>query len=406
MKSLRMIKSGFKTAWAHKLRSVFMILSVVTGIAALTIVISLGRGTEEKMMTSIRKFFAPDNIMVVAAKGKMGNNQRMSGSTATLKTADFEEIAGAVENIEEWDAVQMSPAREVSYAGKNSVATVYAHTPAGESVWNLNVVNGRFFSESENKSLTRVALLAPAIAEELFGSADPVGKEIRISGIPFQVIGVIAHRGMDPHGIDQDSEILIPLNTMLRRVVNLDYVMMGKIRLADEKQAGRTVSEISDILKRRHGTGGGADADFMIITPAMVSKIVKDSNRIFGLYLPVIAVVCLLIGALVIANLMLVSVKERTSEIGIRIAVGAKTSDIMLQFLMESLTVTASSGIIGVGLGLLLLGQLSPRLNIPYSVSLSAVIACFSAAVITGILAGIIPAKKAATLKPVEALKQ
>jgi putative ABC transport system permease protein len=405
MRSSRVIKSGFKIVWAHKLRSVFMVLSVMIGIAALTVIISLGKGTEEKILATVKKFFSSNNIMLVAGKGKMESNQRMGSATATLKMEDLEEVKNRIDNIMDWDAVQIAPGRQAVYNGKNTTAAIYGHQPSGEQIWNINVVNGRFFTESEDKSLARVAVIGSNIAKELFGSSDPVGQEIRIGSILFQVIGVAAPRGMDPHGIDQDSEILIPINTLLRRVVNLDYLLMCKFQVADESQINSTAEQIADILRERHGITDKENDDFMLVTPTMVGGMVKKSIQVFNVYLPLVALISLLVGSVVIANLMLISVNERTKEIGLRKAVGAKTKDILLQFLLESSAITLLSGFIGIAAGLLLLTQVAPRMNVPYSVSWAAVSICFIIAVLIGIVSGIIPARKAAALQPVEALK-
>jgi putative ABC transport system permease protein len=404
MKMHRIIKSGYKTVMAHKLRSMFMMLSVVIGIAALTVVISLGKGTEEKIMSQVKKLFSSNTIMIVAGKGKMESNQRMGSSSSTLKLDDFEEIKNRVSNVLEWDAVQISPDRQVSYSGRNTTAIISGQTTAAETVWNIDVKNGRFFTEAENRNLSRVAVIAPNVAKELFGTTNPVGEEIRVENIPFQVIGVIAPRGMDPHGIDKDSEILIPLNTVLRRVVNMDYLMLGKILVTDEKNIASTAKEVEQILREKHGINGNEASDFMIVTPTMINKMVKDINRVFNIYLPIVALISLIVGSIVIANLMLLSVNERRKEIGLRKAVGAKTKDILAQFLLESSSITIGSGILGIAIGLFALSFLYPRMGIPYSVSWGTLIICFVISVLIGILSGYFPARKAANLQPVEAL--
>ncbi|MEW6196628.1 MAG: ABC transporter permease [Bacteroidota bacterium] len=408
MQLQRIVKSGFKTMWAHKLRALFMFLSVMIGIAALTVIISLGKGTQEKIMGQVQKLFSSNTIMVVAGKGRMegGHERPASAALMNLKPEDFEEIAERVDNVVEWDAIQIAPDRQVSYEGKNSTAAISGQTTSAESVWNIDVVKGRFFDDTEDKNLSRVALIAPNIVKELFGGADPIGQQIRVDNIPFQVIGVVGPRGMDPHGIDKDSEIIVPLNTLLRRVVNLDYLMMGKLLTADESIIPTTADEVAQILRERHSIVSKDDDDFIIITPTMVGEMIKDATKMFNLYLPLVAAISLIVGSIVIANLMLISVNERVKEIGLRKAVGAKSKDILAQFLIEASSITILSGALGIIAGLVILSQVGPRFfDIPFSISWGVLFICFIISTLIGIASGFFPAKRAAKLEPVEALR-
>ena len=399
----RIVRSGFRIALAHKLRATLMVLGITVGIAALTLVISLGRGTEERFMSRVRTLIGSNTIMVVAGKPRMESNQRITGSLTTLTVEDIAEIGQTMAEVIDWDAVQISPGREVSYTGNRSIANISGHTPLAQRVWNMNVTDGRFFTEGENRNLSRVALLAPNIARELFGKSNPIGEQILVENIPLEVIGLIGPRGMDPHGIDKDSEILVPLNTVLRRIVNLDYVTMGKLLVANEKLIPQTADEVSRLLRQRHG--GGTSDDFMIVTPTMANEMVKQAARIFTVYLPLVAGVSLLVGCLVIANLMLISVNERRREIGLRKALGAKSRDILSQFLIESISITAGSGVLGIGIGLVAFSLISPKMVVPFSISWGVLAACFLTALLAGVLSGLLPARKAARLQPVEALR-
>lgn len=404
MKILRIIKSGYKSLLTHNLRAVFMILSVMIGIAALTVIISLGKGTEAKIMGQVKKLFSSNTILIVSGKGKIDMGHNNSGQTANLRLSDFEEIKSRISEVTDWDAGQVSPDRQVSYEGKNTIAMISGQTPASETVWNIDVINGRYFTEAENRNLSRVAVIAPNVTKELFGDKNPIGEEIRVDNIPFQVIGLIAKRGMDPHGIDKDSEILIPLNTLLRRVVNLDYLMLGKILVADEKNVNSVAADVKNILRERHGLTGNDENDFMIITPTMVTEMIKNSTKVFNTYLPLIALISLIVGSLVISNLMLLSVNERRKEIGLRKAVGAKTGNILFQFLLEASAITIFSGILGIVVGLFILSFIYPKMNTPFTISWGTLIVCFIISTLIGIVSGYLPAKKAANLKPVDAL--
>ena len=399
----RIIVSGLKAAWSHKLRAILMVVSVIIGIAALLVVISLGKGTEEKLMSQIRKLFGPNTVMVVAGAGRIGGNH--GPASANLKMADVEDISRRVSDVVERDAVQIAPDKQANHDGKHTIVTVSGQTAAAVAVWNLNVTQGRFFSEAENQSLSRVAVIAPNVRKALFGDSDPIGQEVEIENVTFQVIGTVGPRGLDPHGIDMDGEVLVPLNTLLRRVVNLDYLMLAKFQIAREDEAGQAAGQIRQILRERHGLNQNEEDDFIVVTPLLVQKMIKDATRMFTLYLPILSVVALLVGSIVVANLMLISVSERKMEIGLRKAVGATSRDIQVQFLVEASSITVLSGAIGMLLGLLVLSQVGPRINVPFVVSWPGVFLCFVLSTLVGIAAGVLPARKASLLQPVETLR-
>jgi len=404
MLKLRIIHSGFRTAWTHKVRAIFMMLSVMIGIAALTVIISLGKGTEEKIMKQVKKFFNPRTIMVMAGGGRMEPNRPVSFS-GNFKLDDVEEIVQRVDDIAEWDAVLPVPGKEAQANGNNSLVDVVGHTPSAEVVHNLAVTEGRFFNEAENKNLARVAVITPHAKERLFGASNPIGQMMKIDNIPFQIIGVIGPRGMDPHGTDKDNEVLIPLNTLLRRVVNVDYIMLAKFIVSDERTMNATAEQIRSILRERHSINANEDDDFMMMTPVKVKEIIGNVTKTFNLYLPLLALVALLVGGIVVMNLMLISVNERVKEIGLRKAVGAKSKDIAMQFLIEASSITIVSGAAGIVIGILALTQIVKFMNLPFTISWSAVILCSIISAVVGIAAGYFPARKAARLSPIETLR-
>lgn len=400
----RIILSGFRTAWTHKLRAMFMIISVMIGIAALTVIISLGKGTEEKILSQVQKFFSSNTIMVVAGGGRMEPNRPIAFS-GSLKLDDIQEISQRVENITEWDAMLPAAGKDAQANGNNVLADLVGHMPSAESVHNFVVTEGRFFSETENRSLARVAVITPHAQERLFGSSDPIGQIIKIENISFQVVGIIGPRGMDPHGTDKDNEILVPLNTMLRRVVNLDYIMLAKFKTNSAAVVETTAEQIKTILRERHSINQTEEDDFMVMTPVKVKELIANVTRTFNLYLPLLSLVSLLVGGIVIVNLMLISVNERVKEIGLRKAVGATSKDIGLQFLIEASSITIVSGIAGIVVGILLLTQIVKYMNVPFTISWAAVAACSVISALVGIAAGYYPAKRAASLSPIESLR-
>ncbi|MCK9408483.1 MAG: ABC transporter permease [Bacteriovoracaceae bacterium] len=404
MLKARILKSGFRAAWTHKVRAIFMMLSIMIGIASLTVVISLGKGTEEKIMTQVQKFFSSNTIMVVSGGGRVAPNRPVA-ITGNLKIADVEEIAEQIGNILMWDAVQHLSGKEAQANGNNTLVDISGQTPAAEGVFNLAVTEGRFYSEKENRNLARVAVITPHVREKLFGNENPVGQMIKIDNVPFQVIGTIGPRGLDPHGTDKDNEILIPLNTVMRRVANLEYVMFVKYLVRDEQRINETAEQIKSMLREKHSINATEEDDFMVITPVRVKELIANASKTFNLYLPLLAFVSLFVGGIVVINLMLISVSERTKEIGLRKAVGAQSKDITMQFLIEAASITIISGLTGIVVGILLLTQITKFMNMPFSISWGAVFMCSIISAVVGIAAGYFPAKKAAGLIPVESLR-
>jgi putative ABC transport system permease protein len=401
----RTFKSGFKSAWSHKLRLFFMILCVMIGIAGLTLVISIGKATQEQVMSRVKKMFASNTIMVVSGAARMQGTMVHRDAATTLKVSDIEDIARRDGNILNWDAVEMTVGRQATFGGQNMTVNIHGHMPSAVSVWNLVITEGRFFTEAENQGLARVALLAPNIRKELFGNSDAVGKMIEIDGSPFRVVGTIGPRGLDPHGMDQDSQIIMPVNTLLRRVLNQDYITFGKFLVADRSSIKSTAKQMTQIMRERHQLNPGENDDFTVITPEAVSEMIRSGNKMFNLYLPVISVVFLIIGGIAVVNLMLLSVSERVKEVGLRKALGAKSRDIRDQFLIEASSITLFGGFVGVIVGLLLLVQLTKMMKVPFMISWTTVIVCFLISTLLGITAGVVPAKRAAKLQPAESLR-
>ncbi|MCP5104860.1 MAG: FtsX-like permease family protein [bacterium] len=404
MKKNRIIKSGFRAMGRHKMRTFFMMTGILVGITALTLIISLGKGTKQELMGKIEKLFSANNIIITAGGG-MQKGPRFDGRVTTLTLEDVEVLRDEVPNIEMYDPMQMIPQREVKYRDKSINTRIFGQSPASEQVWNRSVVSGEFIDEGENKRAARTALLGTKVASELFGDSDPVGEQIRIGNVPFKVKGILEEWGTDLHGLNRDNEILVPITTAMRRLMNVDYIRNVKIQLADPNKMEQTESRIRGILRERHHLTPEEPDDFMIITPVLVQKIVAGANNIFDLFLPLIAGISLLVGGVVAAGLMLISVNERTGEIGLRKAVGARSKDIQLQFLIETAAVTVSGGIIGILLGNLGVQVFAAIMKLPAVVAWEALLLGIFSSALVGLAAGVFPARRAAGLEPVDALR-
>jgi putative ABC transport system permease protein len=250
-----------------------------------------------------------------------------------------------------------------------------------------------------------VALVGTAVVKNLFDGIDPVGEQIRIGSVPFRVIGVLEPMGIDPHGLDRDNEISVPITTIMRRLMNVDYIMTAKLQLADKSRMEETAEQIRQILRERHHINADEPDDFMIITPVKVRQILSQMTNVFSVLLPLITGIALLAGGVVIAALMLIMVNERTGEIGLRKAVGARAKDILQQFIMETTVITVTGGFFGFLLGAIGVQALVIRMKLPVVLPWEAFILGMVFSAIVGMAAGIIPARRAASLEPVEALQ-
>ncbi len=405
MKATRIIRSGFRVMQRYKLRTFFMMLGILVGISALTLIFSIGRGTQEKVMSNIEKVFDASSIMVSAGGSRMMGRPQTEGLITTLTIADFEALDEAIPQIAVWDPMQMMPEREVKYRDLSARLRILGHSPRAEMVWNRGVTRGEFINEEHMATSARVALVGQSVVDELFPDVDPLGQQIRISNIPFRVIGVLERVGADPHGMNRDLEIYVPITTAMRRMLNVDYIVAGKLMVENPERVEEVAAQIRETLRSRHHLTEDEPDDFSIITPIEVKEMVQRALRVFNLFLPILAGISLLVGGGVVANLMLISVSERTAEIGLRKAVGARSKDILLQFLLEAMLITLVGGLIGIVVGIGGVRAMSGMMKIPIAIPVKAVVLGIVIPSLIGIAAGLIPARRASALDPVEALR-
>lgn len=406
MKTQRLIRHGLRDMGRHRLRTFFMMLGTFVGVLALTVVLAIGQGTRDAVTENIERMFAGNSILLSAGGGGMMGGPGADGPTTTLVVEDLEEIQASVPGIQVFDPMILDMGREVVYQGNSANVRVLGHSEHHEEVWNRGVSRGAFFGAGEVRSSGRVALVGETLVRDLFDGADPIGLQLRVGTVPFQVIGVLDSMGIDPHGWDRDNEVIIPYTTMMRRVLNVDYIGTAKILVEGTADLDATVASIEALLRERHALAEGEPNDFSMITPVQVEEMVASMNRIFTLFLPLLAAVSLFIGGIVVANLMLMGVNERRSEIGLRKAVGARDRDIWLQFLLESSLVTVVGGVLALlvgALGLAVVGGAMQGISVmPWEAAMLGLVA----AVAVGLGAGVFPARRAAALEPVQTLRE
>jgi len=404
MKTGRMIGSAFKGLGRNRLRTFLMMISVVIGIAALTMVVAAARGAQNRIMERVRKF-GLDSLMINAGGTRETGVPAVSGPMTTLTVDDAAAVRREVKGVLEVAPFNRKPQTEVIRGDRSVTTAVFGIPPEWEPVWDWGASRGEFIDEEDMDKLARTAVIGETVRRELFKDADPIGETIRVGTTPFEIKGIMAAKGTSPGGGDMDNRIYIPLTTFLRRVANIDYLTGIKVRLTSVREMDQAVKEIGALLRERHKIASGIPDDFTVRTPDEVKEMAEEVAGTFNILLILVTGVSLIAGGVVVANIMLISVNERTKEIGLRKAVGAGRRQIRIQFLFEAAAVTVTGGAVGILAGFGGAWLLQKITGTPTAVSWESVLLGVVFSGLVGIVAGLQPANRAAALQPVEALR-
>jgi len=404
-RSQRIARDVLVSLSAQRSRVVLMMLGLAVGVAVLSAVIVIGQGTRERIIGLVEKH-GLDMVMVRAGGEVQEFAPQSDRGLASLLEADARAIEAEVPYIDLVSAVQNLRGINVVYEDRSVITRAFGVEPSWLAIRHRDVAEGEFLSESDMAAMARVAVIGVKVARALFPDGGAVGRTVRVNNDPYTVKGVFIELGTDAAGIDDwDDRIVVPLTTSARRLFNRPYLEQIVFRVTDVRRVPATAERVRDLLAVRHGIGPGQPADFFVREPEDVEGAALEASSTLSALLLAISLVALVAGGLVIMNLMLASVSQRSREIGLRRAMGARASDISRQFLLESLFVALAGGAVGVAVGtgiaaaLGAAGVASSRITwMPFAVALAACVAI-------GLVFGIHPARRAARVDPAAAVR-
>jgi putative ABC transport system permease protein len=401
-----MLSEAWHGMSANRLRTFLTMLGMVIGVGAVVLMMAIGEGAQQSIKRSIDSMGS--NLFVILSGSSSSSGSRSaSGSSSTLNMSDAAAI-GDLEDIGAFAPISVGNA-QIIYAGNNSNTAIVGTTPSYFSIRRWDVESGELFSDADIRSANRVALVGKTVVENLFGDEiDPIGKTIRIKKSPFTVVGVLEGKGQSFDGRDQDDTIIVPITTAQRKLFGNQIpgsVRMIMAQAKSEKYMGVAEDTINVLIRQRHNIRENAESDFSIRNLTAMAKTASETTKTMSILLGAIASISLLVGGIGIMNIMLVSVTERTREIGIRMAIGAREKDILLQFLLEACVISIVGCVIGVALGLGGALLVKKMVGAEILISMQSIVLAFSVAASVGVFFGYYPASKAAKLHPIEALR-
>ena len=398
--SVKMAIDGMIT---NKMRTFLTLLGIIIGVGAVIAMISLGMGVKAQIKENISSLGS--NLLIISPGGRTSSGARLaSGTGVRLTYDDAKAIEKNVSGIE-YVAPSVSSSYQLVVGNQNWTTNVEGTTPNVIDIRSFKVEDGRMFTDKDMDSRARVAVIGQTIVDNLFPDGDPLGKIVRINKAPFKVIGVLGVKGQSANGQDQDDVVYIPLTTAQQRMMGITYVKRITVQAENEDVINDAQSDIETLLRNRHKVKDGGDDDFTVRNLAALMDTMMETANTITLLLGNIAAISLLVGGIGIMNIMLVSVTERTREIGIRKALGATYNNILLQFLIEAMVIGVVGGILGTVLGVGASYALSYFSGWKTVVSVAAIIVAVIFSIGIGLFFGIYPARKAALLDPIDALR-
>lgn len=406
MKILSLLKIAYRSLSRNKLRSFLTMLGIIIGVASVIAMLAIGEGSSQNIKSSLASL-GTNSIMIYPGTSNQGGVHQGASSNQTIKLDDVEAIAKHCDLVNHVSPVDVKRA-QVICGSQNWNTTVLGVNDDYLAIRSLSVTKGSVFTESDDRAAAKVCLVGVTVVMNLFGDEDmdPTGQIIRINSIPVKIIGVLSKMGQNTFGQDQDDIILAPFSTVQKRMMaSSPYVNSILASAISEDQVDDAVNEISVLLRVNHKLAPSDDNDFTVRTQSDISNIFGSISKVMTILLASIAGISLLVGGIGIMNIMLVSVTERTREIGIRMAVGAKGRVVLIQFMIESIVISFIGGLVGIVFGIVVSELVGKFAGWPIVITLFSVVLSFVFSASVGLFFGWYPARKAAALKPIDALR-
>ncbi|WP_431295239.1 ABC transporter permease [Pedobacter sp. P26] len=405
MSIINLLKIAFRALKRNKLRAFLTMLGIIIGVAAVIAMMAIGEGSKQSIRSSLSGMGS--NMITIMPQSNEPGGVRLQGSS--IQTLKLEDIT-AIQKLQSKNINGLSPVVSTSgqaiKGGYNWPTTITGVSPEYLNIRQLKLQDGILFSENDVKSFAKVCLLGKTVIDNLFpDGSNPIGQIIRFKNIPFQVIGILEPKGQSNFGQDQDDIILAPYTTVQKRITATNYLQSIYASATTEASSATATTEISDAIRESHRLTASETDDFQVRTQAELISTISSTSSMLTVLLTAIAGISLFIGGIGIMNIMYVSVTERTREIGLRMSIGARGQDVLMQFLIEAILISITGGIIGVILGVSSAYLISYFLNWPILISESSIIISFVVCAITGVFFGYYPAKKASNLDPIDALR-